>query len=166
MYPALAPLISMPEHINISTWTKRDMWLDRDTNIWPLDRRHHRGKKIREKRNTAWELEMLGRSLKAKSKAINGAIAEGQAEAAMLCHDHSWNRADDAAESGQLNSDSEVDCDGSVVQDIADEDLGTAGDNPMNRSDLVDSGDEEGFEFVSVKDFDVRSLSSTGEYDP
>ncbi|KIW10387.1 hypothetical protein PV08_11349 [Exophiala spinifera] len=156
-YQASAPLVSMPQHMKISTWTKRDMWLDRDTDIWPLDRQHHRGKKIREKRHTKWTLETLGRRMKAQSKTMNGTIAEGRAEVAMLCHDQGWNRGHEHPDSDPSNSDSEVDDNGSMVQDIADED--------REQADHDGSGDEEGFEFVSADDFDVQSLSSMGEFD-
>lgn len=106
--------------------------------------------------------------MKAKTKAVNGAIAEGQAEVAMSYNHDGLNSVDDAAESGQLDGDNEVDWDGSVARDGVDkDDRRQADDEPRNLSDHDDnSGDEETFEFVSVKDFDVQSLSSMEDFDP
>ncbi|KAK5051920.1 hypothetical protein LTR84_002723 [Exophiala bonariae] len=49
-------------------YTKRDMWEDRDFNIWPLDRRHHMGKKKREKRSWKYQERALGRGTKLRGK--------------------------------------------------------------------------------------------------
>ncbi|KEF60712.1 uncharacterized protein A1O9_02273 [Exophiala aquamarina CBS 119918] len=52
------------------TYTKRDMWLDRDINIWPLDRQQHVGKKIREKRAWKYQEKTLQRRTKQRARAI------------------------------------------------------------------------------------------------
>lgn len=37
---------SLESNARSRVYTKRDMWLDRELNIWPLDRRHHVGRKF------------------------------------------------------------------------------------------------------------------------
>jgi len=41
------PLLAMPDKAKVRVWTKRDMFDSREDNIWPLDRRHHRGRVAR-----------------------------------------------------------------------------------------------------------------------
>lgn len=63
--------------MTVATWTKHDMWDDRDRDIWPLDRRHHRGKKIRERRSRKWTLSDLGRRMKQRQRELGFALEEG-----------------------------------------------------------------------------------------
>lgn len=66
--------LSRPDRVKI--YTKKDMWQDRDFNIWPLDRRHHVGKKIREKSSWNDQERISGRSTKQKSRMLNSEVEE------------------------------------------------------------------------------------------
>ncbi|KAJ9662465.1 hypothetical protein H2198_001354 [Neophaeococcomyces mojaviensis] len=48
----------------LATWTKQDNFAQKETGIYPLDRRHHRGKRYREKCSRKWNMEKLGRGTK------------------------------------------------------------------------------------------------------
>jgi hypothetical protein len=50
------------------------MWEDREFNIWPLDRRHHVGKKIREKRSWNYQERALGRGTKSRDRLMAFAL--------------------------------------------------------------------------------------------
>lgn len=52
-------------------YTKRDMWIDREFNIWPLDRRHHVGKRIREKRVWKYQERALQRRTKSRARMMD-----------------------------------------------------------------------------------------------
>ncbi|EXJ75413.1 uncharacterized protein A1O5_02109 [Cladophialophora psammophila CBS 110553] len=82
VFASCAPLVIDATDMKVSTWTKRDMWLDRDVDIWPLDRRHHKGRRIREKYCWKWnELEM-GRRMRQKARYLDLAVEDGESLAA------------------------------------------------------------------------------------
>jgi hypothetical protein len=62
----------------VATWTKRDMWNDRENDIWPLDRRHHVGKKIREKRSRKWDELGLGRRMRQRNREWEFAVEDAR----------------------------------------------------------------------------------------
>ncbi|ETI25641.1 hypothetical protein G647_02415 [Cladophialophora carrionii CBS 160.54] len=70
----------------IATWTKRDMWQDREDRIWPLDRRHHVGKRFREKRSRKWNELSLGRRMRQRSREW-GFVVEDARDLARLRYD-------------------------------------------------------------------------------
>ncbi|EXJ57323.1 hypothetical protein A1O7_07670 [Cladophialophora yegresii CBS 114405] len=70
----------------IATWTKRDMWQDRENGIWPLDRRHHVGKRIREKRCRKWNELAMGRRMRQRSREW-GFVVEDARDMARLRYD-------------------------------------------------------------------------------
>ncbi len=169
IYPAFGPLVSVPRHMKVSIWTKRDMFLDCETNIWPLDRRHHRGKKIREKRSEKWELRWLGRGMKCKARAVHDEVEDGDLEVHIpypQCMEEQSRVGDDP---DRLDKDDqaaggEVGAEGAVID---------APERGLESLDLV-SGiglDEEkvleglGFTIISERDFDVISISSREEAD-
>lgn len=76
-YQWSAPLVAMPQHLKPAIYTKRDMWLDREDDIWPLDRRHHRGKKIREKHCLKWQQRSMGTRLKQRSRRLAAEVHSG-----------------------------------------------------------------------------------------
>ena len=80
------PLVSGLE-AKISRWTKADMWLERDQNIWPLDRRHHVGKRIREKRSSKWDELALGRRIKQQNSGWEFAVDDAKDLARLQCDD-------------------------------------------------------------------------------
>jgi len=57
-------------------WTKRDMYLERDNNIWPLDFRHHVGKRKREKRWNGQYVKQLERDIKTRTKKLDEACED------------------------------------------------------------------------------------------
>lgn len=73
-----APNIAIPDNLTlklkVSVWTKQDTFADKEYNIWPLDVRHHRGKRrIREKHLEKWNLKHIGRGgkqLQSRSQGI------------------------------------------------------------------------------------------------
>src|SRR5690349_7668543 len=78
--PQSNPLLAHPDEVRVCAWTKRDMWDDRAQNIWPLDVRHHVGKKIRDKWNQKWTMKDMGRKMRQKAWmmrfAVDGAVLE------------------------------------------------------------------------------------------
>ncbi|OCT47005.1 hypothetical protein CLCR_02547 [Cladophialophora carrionii] len=70
----------------IATWTKRDMWQDREDRIWPLDRRHHVGKRFREKRSRKWNESSVGRRMRQRSREW-GFVVEDARDLARLRYD-------------------------------------------------------------------------------
>jgi hypothetical protein len=147
--------------MEVATWTKRDMWLDRETNIWPLDRRHHVGKRIREKRNWKWSERDLGRRMKQRVQRSEFAAEDARFEDV----DDDFEGLDDdsilygadfhcpvcccASEAGRWSvneaSVEEVDLDSPFLLGIKDDGM---------------SEDEDGYNIVSERDFDVLSISS------
>ncbi|KIY00001.1 uncharacterized protein Z520_04638 [Fonsecaea multimorphosa CBS 102226] len=74
-----APLITADAAaVKVATWTKRDMWLDRDVDIWPLDVRHHTGRKNREKYFSKWNELAIGRRMKQRSRRLDFATQDGE----------------------------------------------------------------------------------------
>lgn len=71
------PLVGGHE-AKVSQWTKADMWLERDQNIWPLDRRHHVGKRIREKRSSKWDELALGRRMRQRNREWEFAVDDAR----------------------------------------------------------------------------------------
>ena len=80
IFASCAPLVIPVEHdIRVATWTKRDMWLDRENDIWPLDCRHHTGKRVREKRYSSKYTELaLGRRMKQISAQYEWAVEDAR----------------------------------------------------------------------------------------
>lgn len=66
-HPSMRPC---PE---VRTWTRRDNWLDRDIDIWPLDRRHHVGLSKREKRWLKFARRTAGRDTKSLARRVEAA---------------------------------------------------------------------------------------------
>jgi hypothetical protein len=151
--------------MEVATWTKRDMWLDRETNIWPLDRRHHVGKKIREKRSWKWGERDLGRRMKQRVQRAEFAVEDAKFEDL----DDDFEGLDDdlilygadfhgpvccASEAGRWNVDE------ASVEEV---DLGSP--FLLGIEDNETSEDEDGFNIVSERDFDVLSISSMEDDD-
>ncbi|KAJ9610248.1 hypothetical protein H2200_005025 [Cladophialophora chaetospira] len=86
------PLISNGAEAKISTWTKHDMFLDRETNIWPLDRRHHVGRHIREKYSHKYNELALGRRMRQRNAEWEFAIHDARDLAGFPEEpvDHDW----------------------------------------------------------------------------
>jgi hypothetical protein len=80
LLPRLRPPDRLRRAHEVATWTKRDIRLDQETNIWPLDRRHHVGKKIREKRNWKWSDRDLRRRMKQKVQRLEFAVEDARFE--------------------------------------------------------------------------------------
>ncbi|OAP59227.1 hypothetical protein AYL99_06525 [Fonsecaea erecta] len=78
IFVSSAPLVTEPTHAKVAMWTKRDMWLDRGVDIWPLDIRHHRGRRIREKYSFKWNELEFGRRMKQKSRCLEFAAQDGE----------------------------------------------------------------------------------------
>jgi hypothetical protein len=80
VWASMDPLVtSEADLLQKQTWTKRDMWQDREQNIWPLDRRHHVGKRKREKSCSKWDELALGRRMKQREKEWGLLADEGRA---------------------------------------------------------------------------------------
>ncbi|KAH0832566.1 hypothetical protein AYO21_06040 [Fonsecaea monophora] len=72
------PLLTDAANFKVATWTKRDMWLDRDADIWPLDIRRHKGRRIRDKFCWKWNELEFGRRTKQKSRYLDFATEDGE----------------------------------------------------------------------------------------
>jgi hypothetical protein len=154
--------------MKVSIWTKRDMFLDCETDIWPLDRRHHKGKKIREKRSARWELKRLGRGVKTNAGAVQDEIEDRELDVDVpypyyveeqSCGDDGPDRLDndDQATGG------EVVAGGAVIDGPVQVELDLVGGLGLDLDeDEVFRG--LGFTVISERDFDVISISS-GEKD-
>ncbi|KAK5447825.1 hypothetical protein LTS15_009324 [Exophiala xenobiotica] len=170
IYPAFGPLVSVPRHMNVSIWTKRDMFLDCETDIWPLDRRHHRGKKIREKRSAKWELKRLGRGMKVKAGAVQDEVEDGEFDDVPYpyhveeqpCGGDGPDRSDndDQAAGGEVVDEGAV-IDGPVQGEF--DLVGALG--PGLDLDEAEVLGGLGFTIISECDFDVISISSREEED-
>jgi len=69
-YQDMANPVDYRQNSKSHTYTKRDMWLDRDINIWPLGRRHHVGKRYREKWSWSYQEQSLQRRGKQRARAL------------------------------------------------------------------------------------------------
>ncbi|RVX67746.1 hypothetical protein B0A52_07869 [Exophiala mesophila] len=89
-YSSCAPLVTMPQLMKPRIYTKRDMYLDCSGDIWPLDRRHHKGRRVREKYAVKWAQLAMGTRLKQRSKRLAFEVSTGMDLAA------DWGDIDDA----------------------------------------------------------------------
>ncbi|KIX03318.1 uncharacterized protein Z518_06870 [Rhinocladiella mackenziei CBS 650.93] len=168
-YASCAPTLRHPAHMHVSTWTKRDMWLDRERGIWPLDRRHHKGKKIREKYCWKYTEKELGRRMRVKTRGLEGAVSGAEIEARYgddyyLCRFGD----DDVEEEGYDDRDGDGGDDeegeeGDVEEFI--EDGASFVDEQELSEKETDVDNEDGFNIISERDFDVLSISSIEEDD-
>ncbi|KIW53362.1 hypothetical protein PV05_08942 [Exophiala xenobiotica] len=171
IYPACGPLVSVPRHLKVSIWTKRDMFLDCETDIWPLDRRHHRGKKIREKRSAKWELRGLGRGMKVKARAVHDEVEveDGQSEVHVPYPYYMEEQSYGGDGPGRLDKDEEA-AGGEEVAEGAIVDAPERGPQSLDLVNGIDLDEDEvleglGFTMISERDFDVISISSKEEED-
>jgi len=176
-YPSCAPLVAYPGHVRVSTWTKHDMWMDRDTAIWPLDRRHHTGKKIREKRSWKWNEIGLGRKMKQKARRLASAVQGAEIEPldpVGYYHRLFVDEMDEEYESrvglDDLDEAAAAGTDGApLTGDACDvpSDVEVWSSLAFGHAVDAESEDEDGFHIVSDRDFDVVSMASMGdEYGP
>src|ERR1700761_3505089 len=87
IYASMDPLVTGAE-AKVATWTKRDMWLDREYNIWPLDRRHHVGKRIREKSCWKWNEQSIGRRTRIEHRNWELAVEDARDVARLMDDDN------------------------------------------------------------------------------
>lgn len=158
---------SLESNARSRVYTKRDMWLDRELNIWPLDRRHHVGKKIREK--WAWKdhERTLQRGTKPRARMMAFAAENGSYwdnEAIYGCtgaHDYienvyhyagyedygQWRLPDDYSNDEIPQASPSIpDCD--VI------------DGFVILNDISCDGDDDDYCMVEEQDFDIVSISS------
>lgn len=140
------------------TYTKRDMWLDRDVNIWPLDRQHHVGRKIREK--WFWKYQERTKQRRAKQRARM---------LAFEADDPYWNEDVDSVYDFIDDRDDDL----YELQDGYQSDAVFHQDAEIPESSVVDNfpvlydqswnGDDD-YSIISDWDFDVMSIASNDSY--
>lgn len=184
LYPSCAPLVSLAERMTVATWTKHDMWDDRDRDIWPLDRRHHRGKKIRERRSQKWTLSDLGRRMKQRQREWGFALEEGDL-ASVFDDDLSvWSfreemglyDVDEGCAEGEgewPDEQSRWEDDAAVLPESSETVVGVGAGmilihvdvEDLDRYEVLDLvlDDDDDFSIISERDFDVISISSGQE---
>lgn len=167
VYARCDPTVANAGHMAVSTWTKQDMYKDREANIWPLDRRHHKGKRIREKSCWKWTERDLGRRTKQKARSLEFATENS---GIMALDDDYYRRGMDDEHVFEIYED-----EGEVYLDDADENKPhyghTTGEDEShslncceNDGCLEDEEEEDdGFSVISQGDFDVISISSFGD---
>ncbi|KAI1616687.1 hypothetical protein EDD37DRAFT_604633 [Exophiala viscosa] len=174
-WPMRDPLLSRPEDLIVSTWTKRDMWYDRERGIRAV--RWRVGRRSRDKHCQAYIQKKLQRDPKTRSRASEFAREGADVESVDTCHSASSNvsiSSDDGLDQG-WDDDYMVDWDGNRIfchiKDIGCETATADLDGEVALSFVGDgalelTGDMEedaGFSIISERDFDVMSLSSHGD---
>lgn len=141
-YSSCAPLVAMPQRMKQGVYTKHDMYQDRSSDIWPLDRRHHKGKRVREKHAVKRAQLAMGTRLKQRSKGLAFEVSTGK---------------DLIADSGSGDETSDTDCSFCWADDGQDD--GFDGHQPLAEALEVDqvftwtSPDDVDAEFSPTDDF-------------
>lgn len=161
-YTSCDPLITMPKHMQVATWTKRDMWDDRENDIFPLDRRHHKGKRIRDKKWWKWNPKGRERCAKMKTRALEFALGGADVESVDTCYfdfadvevRNGCNGGEGTFSFGEESGSEMHGLDGNIAL------LHVGGGASPSR---VDTEEDYRFSMISERDFDVISLFSDGE---
>ncbi|KIV79364.1 hypothetical protein PV11_06927 [Exophiala sideris] len=188
-----APLLTRPEDLFVATWTKRDMWYDRESGI--IGGQWHKGKRIREKRYWKYSQKCYGKDTKTRSRALEFALEHADVESVDTTyadgHDdldavHFEDHDDDEDPNYGRNEENDFplslselrEC-GYDVTAAEFETMREAGyefaddefyENPAMScvgGGALEAADEVpedyGFSIISERDFDVVSLSSDGD---
>ncbi|OQV03413.1 hypothetical protein CLAIMM_08461 [Cladophialophora immunda] len=176
IFASCAPLVTDAADIKVAKWTKRDMWLDRDVDIWPLDVRRHKGRRIREKYCWKWNELEFGRRMKQKSRCLQFAAEDGEflaldddldmdAAVCWLCEPFWDDEEDEGRNDRGERPPRYVSLDGECYSDDTPQEVDADDvDGPWERELLdlyCDNGDGDDFSVISEREaFDDMSLPS------
>lgn len=133
------------------TYTKRDMWLDREVNIWPLDRQHHVGRRIRDK--WAWkdQEKVLRKKIKQKARTMAFEAEDAYYEDVDSVYDFNEDREDDL-----------YSLEGDYQSDVFQEDIAIPECTVVDDFVVIHEQSWEDDDYTIVEqDFDVVSIAST-----
>jgi hypothetical protein len=136
------------------TYTKKDMWLDRDVNIWPLDRRHHVGRRIREKWSWKDQEKVLRKKIKQRARTMAFEAEDAWYQDVDSVYDFNEDCEDDLYSlQGDYQSDAVFHEDATIPECTVMDDFVIIHEQSW--------GEDDDYTIVEEQDFDVVSIAST-----